>query len=240
MTFFRQCTRMTVAGLLVTITLLGSRSKAEMALGFSSGLAGWSVSDSSLVSVTNGVATIAESPTSQETSLYLDFVIPNDALNLSFVLNQVNPDQDTLNPPDAFGVALLNPGTGFSIVSTIDATTDSYYIRDVLEGITSGQAAAGVTTLPTSDALPLLVSVDLAGLQGQTARIYFRLLAGGDNSNASVELSDVIVHTTSAAVPEPGAFTLAVIGAGCMLRLGIRGRRWIANTEAAGEFSWNG
>ena len=42
------------------------------------------------------------------------------------------------------------------------------------------------------------------------ARILFRLLAGGDLSDSSVVISDVVIATRS--VPEPGSLSLGILG----------------------------
>lgn len=202
----------------------GATARADLTLGFPDGLTGWNASDSTLVSAQNGLASILESSSALETDLYRDFTIPTGAVSLSFTLNAVNPDGDTFGPPDAFGASLLDPTTGNSLVPTVDANTDSFYIRDVVTGITQGQAASGVMTGPLADSLPLLVTVDLGGLSGADARIFFRLLAGGDLSDSSVVISNVVVTTSS--VPEPASLLLGLIGLVSFLcmRVGSRSR----------------
>ena len=207
----RWCINLSLRAVLVLVPLVfANSSKADFELGFSSGLANWTSSDSTLVTAQNGLATITESVLAQETNLFLDFNVPAGATSLSFILNQVNPDQDILSPPDAFGASLLDPVTGLSLVSTVDNTTDSFYVRDVVTGVTQGQAADGVTTSPAADALPLLITLDVSKLIGQDARIFFRLIAGGELSTSNVVISDVIVHTRS--VPEPGTLSLVLMG----------------------------
>jgi hypothetical protein len=99
----------------------------------------------------------------------------------------------------------------------------------VVEGVTQGQAASGVTVTPASGT-PAVVSVDISSLlAGQPAEILFRLIGGGDSlSSSTVTISDVIVRTgASPAVPEPGAFLLASLGflGGFGYALRLRGGR---------------
>jgi hypothetical protein len=197
-------------------------ARADLSLGFSNGLTGWTTAgDSGTVTASGGQATIAESTFASETDLFLNFTVPTGAQSLQFTLNSVFADStlaaNNANGylPDSFGASLLNPTTLASLVPTVDPTTDSFYTRDVVDGVTQGLAANGVTvsSLPGSLAL---ISVDLSSLNldGQTAEILFRLTGGTDPSSSStVTLSDVNVLTQSTVtVPEPNSFILAVLG----------------------------
>jgi hypothetical protein len=111
----------------------------------------------------------------------------------------------------------------------------------VVDGVTSGRAAKGVTVSSALGALAV-VSVDLStlGLDGKPAEILFRLVGGTDPSTSStVTLSDVLVKSNSGpVVPEPSTFLLA--GLGILGWLGyaliVQGRP-IAATAAAGSLN---
>ncbi|WZP00314.1 hypothetical protein EP7_001947 [Isosphaeraceae bacterium EP7] len=182
---------------------------------FSNGLFGWVVSDPSYVTVSNGKVTLAEHPIDQEVFLYQDFTLPVGAPSLSFTIAGLTSESDG-DPPNAFGAALIDPLTSLSLVPTVDSMTDSFYIRDLVSGVSQGDAAAGVTVSPAADALPLTISVAIAGpLGGQNARILFRLLSGGTATGSSVTLDGV----TLAAVPEPGGIVLLATGLACVAAL---------------------
>jgi hypothetical protein len=179
---------------------------------FSNGLFGWVVSDPAYVTVANGKVTIAEHPIDQEAFIYQDFTLPVGAPSLSFTIAGLTSESDG-DPPNAFGAALIDPLTSLSLVPTVDSLTDSFYIRDLVSGVTQGDAAAGVTVSPAADALPLTISVAIAGpLGGQNARIFFRLLSGGSSNGSSITLDDV----TMTAVPEPGGIVLLATGLACL------------------------
>jgi hypothetical protein len=200
----------------------GSACGGELILGFPNGLAGWSTSgDSGTVTASNGQATLAESVFTAETDLFLSFSVPTGAQSLQFTLVSLLADSslDANNAngylPDAFGASVLDPNhPGTSLVPTVNSTTDSFYIRDVVDGVTQGQAASEVTVSPVSGT-PALISVDISPLTaGQQAEILFRLIGGTDPSSSStVTLSDVKVVTSAGpSVPEPSSFILAGLG----------------------------
>jgi hypothetical protein len=140
-------------------------------------------------------------------------------------------DNSAQGLPDAFGASLLNPDTASPLVPTVyPMTTDSFYIRDVVDGVTQGLAAPGVTVSSAPGALAL-VSVDISSLlAGQTAEIFFRLVGGTDPSSSSTMLSDVTV-TGAIAVPEPSTFLLAYLGMVCL----ASGRRLLQSGRHAGD-----
>jgi len=119
--------------------------------------------------------------------------------------------------PDAFGASLLNPNTLAPLVQTV-SSSDSYYIRDIVDGVAQGQAATGVSVTPVSG-LPTRISVDISSLQaGQHAEVLFRLIGGTDPSSSStVTLSDVNVIAAGVAVPEPSTRDI------CLLITGLVG-----------------
>lgn len=188
---------------------------------FSNGPTGWTATETT-VSVVSGQAVIQESSNVSEVDLYQDFTLPAGAVSLSFTLVGVNEESD--GPvPDAFGVSLLDPANGFvSLVPTVDAFTDSFYIRDLVPGTTQGNPAAGVTVSPAADALPLRITLDVTGLGGRDVEILFRVLGFGSSSDAAVTIDDVTL-TTGAAVPEPGGLALA-----CCAGVVLLGRRLVS------------
>jgi hypothetical protein len=204
----------------LVLTMAGSTARADQVLGFPNGLTGWSTAgDSGTVTAAGGLANIAESTFAAETDLFLIFNVPSGAKSLQFTLNSVAPDSTVAENnangylPDAFGASLLNPSTGASLVPTVDPSTDSFYTRDVVDGVAQGQSATGVT-VTTPPGVLSLVSVDLSSLNlgGQSAEILFRLVGGTDPASSStVTLSNVIV-IGGAAVPEPGTFVLGLLG----------------------------
>jgi len=208
----------------VGLLAMGLPARADLTLGFPNGLTGWSTAgDSGTVTASSGQATIGESLFAAETDLFINFTVPTGAESLQFTLVIVAPDS-TLDDnlangylPDAFGASLLNPNTLLPLAPTVDTTTDSFYTRDVVAGVTQGQAASGVTVSSASGVLAV-VSVDLSslGLAGQQAQVLFRLIGGTDPSRSStVTLSNVDVIAEAASVPEPSTFVLASLAFLC-------------------------
>ncbi len=204
-------------------------ARADLSLGFSNGLTGWNLPDNGVttqgdpgtVTLSGSQATITESVFASETDLTMNFTVPTGAQSLQFTLNSVFADStlaaNSANGylPDSFGASLLNPSTLASLVPTVGPSTDSFYTRDVVDGVTQGTAASGVSVSTPSGSLAL-VTVDLSSLNldGQTAEILFRLGGGTDHeSSSTVTLSDVNVLTQSTVpVPEPNTFIMAMIG----------------------------
>jgi hypothetical protein len=210
-----------IVGLIVRPAKAGSLVNGD----FSQGLSGWTVSDPALVSVTNGQAVIKESATDLEVDLSQTFTIPVGALSLSFSLVSLVSENDGI-PPNAFGAAVLDPNTLNSVVPIVLPSTDSFYIRDLVPGVTHGDAASGVTVSPSPDALPLLITVDLpSALVGQDVTILFRVISGGTDAGSSVTLDDVQVNAPSVAVPEPSSLILAGLGSSVIVLSGLR-HRW--------------
>jgi hypothetical protein len=128
--------------------------------GFNEGpgnLRGWTVSDAALVTVNAAhQAVIRESPVDNEVTLSQAFLLFPGAEKLSFTLNGFATDTvvQVGYTPDAFGVALLNPTNSASLVPTVDASTDSFFIQDIVPTGSTGEAASGVTvadgTIPGS------------------------------------------------------------------------------------------
>ncbi len=211
----------------LALLMIGSPARAGQVLGFPNGLTGWSTAgDSGTVTASGGLATIAESTFAAETDLFMNFTVPTGAQSLQFTLNSVFADSTVADNnangylPDAFGASLLNPNTLASLVPTVDPTTDSFYTRDVVDGVTQGLAGNGVTVSSSPGSLAL-ISVDLSALNldGQTAEVFFRLIGGTDPSSSStVTISDVIINTAGSSVPEPSSIISGLTG---MLMLSV-------------------
>src|SRR3954452_19259739 len=73
------------------LSVVGVPARADLSLGFSNGLTGWTSSDASLVEASNGQATITESASALATDLYLTFTIPTGAQSLQFTLVSAFP-----------------------------------------------------------------------------------------------------------------------------------------------------
>jgi hypothetical protein len=202
--------------LFLGLSAVGFPARADMNLSFDSSLTGWTSSDASLVSASNGQATITESSSSMETDLYQTFTVPSGAQSLQFTLVSIFADSPPAIPRDAFGASLLDPITGTTLVSTVptDPTSDSFYTRDVVQDVVTPSLAAGVSESPVPGTQELVVSLDISSLAaGQQAEILFRLIGGDDLSSSTVTLSDVGVLTSpTQAVPEPSTFFVAGLG----------------------------
>jgi len=214
-------------------------ARAGQILGFPNGLSGWSTAgDAGTVTASGSLATIAESTFAAETDLFLNFTVPTGAQSLQFTLNSVSADSTVADnnangyAPDAFGASLLNPNTLASLVPTVDQFTDSFYTRDVVDGVTQGLAANGVTVTSPPGSLAL-ITLDLSSLSldGQSAEILFRLIGGTDpSSSSSVTISNVIVNTAGSAVPEPASIISGLTG--MLIVAGVVGVRRLHGLKA--------
>jgi hypothetical protein len=213
---------------------MASPSRADLVLGFPNGLTGWSTAgDAGTVTASGGLATITESTNAPETDVFLTFTVPTGAKSLQFTLNAVSGDSTQADNaangylPDAFGASLLNPNTQFPITPTVDPSTDSFYTRDIVQGVTSGLSASGVTVSSSPGTLGI-ISVDFStlGLDGQNAEILFRLNGGTDPLSAStVTISHVIVIANQA-VPEPASMISLCTGGVILVGVyAVRSRR---------------
>ncbi len=162
-------------------------------------LGGWVVSDPSYVAVNAGhQAVISESPVDTEVDLYQDFTVPQGAQSLSFTFQVLGaPSVPSGDTPDAFGASLLNPQSLQPLVNTVNATTDSYYVQDVEQGVTQGQAASGVTVTSGTASGTSVITLDVSALGGDSARILFRLIGGSDVTGlGAVGVTDVSITGT--------------------------------------------
>jgi hypothetical protein len=214
----------------VCVTAVPTFANADFIVngGFGSGLTGWSVAgDAGKVTATGGVATIVESATALETDLYQDFVFAANTTTVTFKLVAVFADSASQNSvtPDSFGVAILNPVTGDPLVSTVNNTTDSYYIRDLTTDATQGDKATGVT-VSSDNSFPITITIDTSALGGTSARLLFRVIGGGDRDSTSSVSIDEVVGTPDnngppSSTPAPATLILAAIGA-----FGCAGKAW--------------
>jgi hypothetical protein len=194
------------------------------------GLERWTVSNSILV-YANGrnEAVLVEGVTDVEVDLSQDFVIPQGMAQLTFTIDATTFDSQFQNgtTPDAFGVSLLDPATGLSLVPTVDGSTDSYYTQDLVTEAAPRIAATGVFL--SQGAIPgsIQITLDTSALGGQNAQLVFRLIAGsGPESEASVTIS--VGQATPTVTVDPLALTY-----GTALNDGqLHGTaRWLVNGE---------
>ncbi|MGA2035683.1 MAG: MBG domain-containing protein, partial [Thermoguttaceae bacterium] len=168
------------------------------------GLAGWTVSNSTLVHA-NGQneVLLQEGATDVETDLSQDFVVPQGMAVLTFSIDATTFDSQFQNgeTPDAFGVSLLDPASGQSLVPTVDGSTDSYYTQDLESGVAQGLAATGVSVSAGTTSGTLQVTLDTSALGGDEARLVFRVIAGSaPESLASITLRIGRAAATTVAV----------------------------------------
>jgi hypothetical protein len=212
---------------------MGSPARADIVLGFPNGLTGWMTPDNNInygdpgtVTSSGGLTTLAQSLF--ETDLSINFTIPTGAQSLQFTFNSAFPDSPPTSgvAPDAFNVALLDPTGTFSLVATVPPS-DSFYARDITEGLPNEMYTGDVTLSPLAGTLGV-ISLNLAsqGLDGQDVQLLFRLISGTDPLSAStVTVSDVLI-VTGAAVPEPSSIISGLTACvGLAGAFGIRSRR---------------
>ena len=158
-------------------------------------LAGWTVTDPTYVNVnSSNQAVISESPIDTEVDLYQDFTVPQGAQTLAFTFQVLGaPSVPSGDTPDAFGASLLNPQSLQPLVNTVNDSTDSYYVQDVAQGVTQGQAASGVTVASGTVSGTLVITLNVSTLDGDSARILFRLIGGSEVTGlGAVGVSDVM------------------------------------------------
>jgi hypothetical protein len=237
-------TRRLSAALLLGIAFLAGLGSARPAAAgfvvngdFSGGLTGWSYSDAALVSVVDGQARLQESSADLSVTLWQDIALTAGDQSLSFQLMAFTTEAETFGfLPDAFNVGLLD-GTGASLVPTVspgDPLVTSYYSRDLVDGVTAGRAAAGVTVTPLVggvETISLDVSSLVSGLQvgeERTVRLMFTLVGGGFSFDASVNLDGVAITGTGGGDPPdgpppvvPAPASVVLLLSGCPALLGV-------------------
>ncbi len=216
-------------------------ARADLKLTLTNGPTVWTTPDSpnpinpiygdpGTVSLTGDQATIHESGgtsfSDQETDMYTIFTIPIGAKSLNFTIVSTSADPTAVAndiAPAAFGASLIDPNSSDpNYLQPLVPTaypypqTDSYYTGDIT-GV--GTGASGLTNVATGSSVtipsPSVVSVDVSGLQGQSAELLFRVISAmPDDSSATVTLSGVQVVTASGVlvVPEPSTLPLVILG----------------------------
>ncbi|MBD2200773.1 MULTISPECIES: Calx-beta domain-containing protein [Calothrix] len=119
------------------------------------------------------------------------FVIPQGAKTLQFKILSANLGSTSLNPPDAFEVALLNTQTMTTLLGTVTGLTQT----DALLNIQNDGEIFTAAQVKISGSLgsPLTVNIDISSLQAGTfATLYFDLLGFGQ-VDSSVTLDDVVL-----------------------------------------------
>jgi len=162
---------------------------------FTLGLQGWRVVSGN-VSDGGGYALFDEHPTQILSTLMQQFTLPDWAsMHLVFDVKMTAVPGGSADPfawPDAFTASLLDPATLDQLVSN-PGRTDFFYIDNTDSIITVGT---------------LVVRLDLTGLGGRDAGLYFDLIGGDDGMLTSVTLDNVDI------IPEPCSLLLWLVGAG--------------------------
>ena len=159
---------------------MGSPARADLVLGFPTGLAPWSnpndgtaQGDPGSVSWNNGLATLTVSMNSIETELFLDFTVPTGAQSLQFTINSVFA-YDTApisGLPDFFQASLVNPNTQLSLVPAAPSY-NSFYNQDIVNGGFFVATGPGVTVPEGGAGGFAVINLNLSGLglDGQARR----------------------------------------------------------------------
>ncbi|MDX8386391.1 MAG: hypothetical protein R8M11_07730, partial [Gallionella sp.] len=136
------------------------------------------------------VATLSEASASQTRLSQVFTVNPQDRY-LSFTLSGTALNDLNGAPDDAFGVALLDAGTGASLLGGIGLTHSDSFLNLQADG--AEHSATGVTRTTNADG-SRTYRVDLAGVAaGTVANLSFDLIGFGAN-NSQVTLSDIREH----------------------------------------------
>lgn len=162
---------------------------------FTLGLQDWTVVSGN-VSDGGGYALFDEHPTQILSTLMQRFTLPNwTSMHLVFDVKMAAVPGGSADPfawPDAFTASLLDPATLDPLVSN-PGRTDFLYIDNTNSIITVGTP---------------LVRLDLTGLGGREAALYFDLIGGDDGMLTSVSLDNVEI------IPEPYSLLLWLACAG--------------------------
>jgi len=158
---------------------------------FTAGLAGWTV-ESGNVSDGGGYALFEEHETKILSTLKQGFTLPDwTSMSLSFDVKMSATSGGPHDPfawPDAFTASLLDPATLEPLVYN-PGRTDYFYIDNTNSIITIGT---------------LTVTIDLTGLGGRDAALYFDLIGSDDGMLTSVNVDNVAV------IPEPTTCLLLI------------------------------
>ncbi|MFT3856662.1 MAG: Ig-like domain-containing protein [Aquabacterium sp.] len=143
---------------------------------------GWQATGSATVANGQGVLQEDVSLTSR---LRQDFTVAQGASKLSFKITEAMFGTLGSGPRDAFEVALLDPSTHTPLAGAIDLQGTDALLNIQADGTVLSAASVSITglvngKLPTQWSSPLIVTIDLAGLQaGTEMALYFDLLGFG-------------------------------------------------------------
>ncbi|MCJ7670347.1 MAG: hypothetical protein MUO61_07555 [Dehalococcoidia bacterium] len=164
---------------------------------FSDGLNGWTV-ESGNVSDGGGFALFEEHPIDILSTLMQGFTLPNwTSMFLSFDVKMLAVQGGAYDPfawPDAFTASLLDPVTLDPLICN-PGRTDFFYIDNTNPIITIGT---------------LMLRLDLSGLGGRDAALYFDLIGSDDGMLTSVNVDNVAI------IPEPCSLLLWLVGTGTL------------------------
>jgi hypothetical protein len=160
---------------------------------FSDGMNGWTV-ESGNVSDGGGYALFEEHPVEILSTLKQGFTLPDwTSMSLSFDVKMSAVAGGAYDPfawPDAFTASLLDPVTKEPIIAN-PGRTDFFYIDNNNPIITIGT---------------LMLRLDLSGLGGRNAALYFDLIGSDDGMLTTVTVDNVTV------IPEPCSLLLWLVG----------------------------
>ena len=164
---------------------------------FSNGLNDWTV-ESGNVSDGGGFALFEEHPTQILSTLVQQFALPDwSSMSLLFDVKMSATQGGAYDPfawPDAFTASLLDPVTLDPLIAN-PGRTDFFYIDNTNSIITIGT---------------LMLRLDLSGLGGLDAALYFDLIGSDDGMLTSVSLDNVEI------IPEPCSLLLWLVGMGSL------------------------
>lgn len=162
---------------------------------FSDGLNDWTV-ESGNVSDGGGYALFEEHPVEILSTLKQEFTLPDwSSMSLSFDVKMSAVAGGAYDPfawPDAFTASLLDPATKNPLIAN-PGRTDFFYIDNTNPIITIGT---------------LMLRLDLSGLAGRNAALYFDLIGSDDGMLTSVRIDNVAI------IPEPCSLLLWLVGTG--------------------------
>jgi hypothetical protein len=175
---------------------------------FSQGATGWTIVGD--VDFAGEQARLSESTTLTATVLSQQFTIEQGTSWLEIELKAlITEPVSFVNFPDVLTFSLLDPSTFGSLVDVVPTSTN-FYVRDLVDTVTVGEGANGVTVSGTS--LPFTIRLDLTSLtatQSIDALLQFELVGGGDAFDASYTIDNILLSPSSpSVVPEPGSMAI--------------------------------
>ncbi|MCA9170223.1 MAG: hypothetical protein KDB23_21245, partial [Planctomycetales bacterium] len=167
---------------------------------------GWSIDGA--VAMQNQQVTLSEDDSRLLSDLHQTFVIPDNAVKLTFTVNASGLAANQLLPPDAFEVALLNAITAESALPVANGLTDTDAILNLQEDGSSYFSSAVTIDGPLSGtqvdwSQPQNVTIDLANVEhADPVTLYFDLIGFG--STSSVVTLQNLQLVTDGGTAEPG------------------------------------